>query len=100
MGKQTALYCALNVHLPKFLVSLRLILFYGELYRDNMKADEERIFRAHRKRLAREAEALVAEQAGVEQPFTLSSPPPSPVPTMDENAKLIREEPQNKPETR
>ncbi len=65
-----------------------------------MKTDEERIFRAHRKRLAREAEALVAEQASVEQSSTLSSPPPSPVPTMDENGKLIREESQSKSETR
>ena len=32
-----------------------------------MKIDEGRIFRAHRERLAREAKALVAEQAGVEQ---------------------------------
>ena len=31
-----------------------------------MKTDEERIFRVHRKRLAREAEALVAEQASLE----------------------------------
>ena len=31
-----------------------------------MKTDEERIFRVHRKRLAREAKALVAEQASLE----------------------------------
>ena len=65
-----------------------------------MKADEERIFRAHRKRLAREAEALVVEQAGVEQSFTLSGPHPPSVPTTNENRESIGEEPQNKPETR
>jgi hypothetical protein len=63
------------------------------LYRINVKTDEERIFRAHRKRLAREAEALVVEQASVEQSFAPSGPPPSPVPTTNENGKLLWEEP-------
>ena len=37
-----------------------------------MKTDEGRIFRVHRKRLAREAKALVAEQAGQEPQPLLS----------------------------
>jgi len=53
-----------------------------------------------RKQLAREAEALVVEQASVEQSFAPSDPPPSPVPTTNENGKLIWEEPQRKSETR
>ena len=63
-----------------------------------MKTDEGHILRAHRKRLAREAEALVAEQASVEQSFTPTDPPS--VPTVNENGKLIWEEPQRKSEPR
>ena len=65
-----------------------------------MKTDEGRIFRTHRKRLDEEAKALIAEQASVEQSFAPSGPPPSPVPTTNENGKLIWEEPQRKSETR
>ena len=65
-----------------------------------MTTDEGRIFRAHRKRLAREAKALIAEQASVEQSFSPSDPPPSSVPTVNENGELIGEEPRRKSETR
>ena len=65
-----------------------------------MTTDEGRIFRAHWKRLAREAKALIAEQASVEQSFSPSDPPPPSVPTVNENGELIGEEPRRESETR
>ena len=60
-----------------------------------MKTDEGFIFRAHRKRLAREAKALIAAQASMKQSFTPTGPPPPSVPTVNENGELIWEEPQS-----
>ncbi len=45
---------------------LRLVFFHSALYRNDVTTGEERIFQSNRKRLAREAKALVAEQVSLE----------------------------------
>ena len=74
---------------------LRLVFFHSELYQDNVRTDEKRIFQSHRKRLARQAKVLIAEQAILEasrkpQPLHFGNNRDMILPKLHQEASMFR----------